>query len=319
MRTARIKYQGGGAYYHCINRCGGYADERPLGELEKEMFVKLLRRLDQFYTVEVISYVVMSNHFHVVLYASGKKAGVEETVARYNAYYEGRRVMTPESPGLPAVQDRLCDFSMLMKDLQQLFTMWFNESRAKRRRGRLWGDRFKSVLLDGKTALWSCVKYVELSPVRSGLVNEPGDYRHSSWGAWHGCGRHPCGGAFLRHMARTLGDGAHFCSANQVAAELKGDMARTIAAEQDGATSESIQSAYRRAKEEGVRVASFLRKAAYWSNGAVIGTQGFVRMVAIDVLGVGRAEKRRLCEARSLTGEGFFSLCRGRAGPGDLG
>ena len=111
---------------------------------------------------------------------------------------------------------------MLMKDLQQLFTMWFNESRAKRRRGRLWGDRFKSVLLDGKTALWSCVKYVELNPVRAGLVNEPGDYRHSSWGAWHGCGRHPCGGAFLRHMARTLGDGAHFCSANQVAAELKG-------------------------------------------------------------------------------------------------
>jgi len=63
-----------------------------------------------------------------------------------------------------------------MKLLKQRFAMWFN--RTHKRFGHVWADRFKSVLVEGRgnvTATMSA--YIDLNPVRAGLVNDPKDYR----------------------------------------------------------------------------------------------------------------------------------------------
>jgi hypothetical protein len=55
---------------------------------------------------------------------------MEDAIARYNTYYEGKKPMLDEeSPELPAVRARLRDFSCFLKDLQQLFTGWHNRTR----------------------------------------------------------------------------------------------------------------------------------------------------------------------------------------------
>ena len=67
MRQARMKLRAGGgvAYYHCISRV--INREFVLGEAEKEAFVVLMRRYEQFCGVRVITYCVMSNHFHILV------------------------------------------------------------------------------------------------------------------------------------------------------------------------------------------------------------------------------------------------------------
>ena len=66
MRTTRAKQaEGRVGYYHCISRVINRAFA--LGEEEKEHLVKLMRRYEAFCGVKVVTYCVMSNHFHILL------------------------------------------------------------------------------------------------------------------------------------------------------------------------------------------------------------------------------------------------------------
>jgi hypothetical protein len=68
------------------------------------------------------------------------------------------------------------DVSAFMKLLKQRFTIWFNKNHN--RFGTLWAERFKSVLVqpDGR-AVRVVAAYIDLNPVRAGLVDDPKDYR----------------------------------------------------------------------------------------------------------------------------------------------
>lgn len=49
------------------------------------------------------------------------------------------------------------------------------------RTGTLWDSRYKSSLVQAETYLLLCQRYIELNPVRAGMVSDPGDYRRSSY------------------------------------------------------------------------------------------------------------------------------------------
>jgi hypothetical protein len=70
--------------------------------------------------------------------------------------------------------------SWFMKLLKQRFTQWYN--RRAQRRGTLWEERFKSVLVEGQgRALAVMAAYIDLNPVRAGMVDDPGEYRWSGY------------------------------------------------------------------------------------------------------------------------------------------
>ena len=54
--------------------------------------------------------------------------------------------------------------------------------------------------LEGNTALWDRLTYVETSPVRAGLAESPGDYRFCAWGRMVGGGTHPFAENLVRHL-----------------------------------------------------------------------------------------------------------------------
>src|SRR5581483_11863483 len=56
-------------------------------------------------------------------------------------------------------------------------------NRGYRRTGTLWDSRYKSYLIQAETYLLLCQRYIELNPVRAGMVRDPGDYRWSSYRA----------------------------------------------------------------------------------------------------------------------------------------
>ena len=75
---------------------------------------------------------------------------------------------------------RMQDLAEFMKGLLQRFTQWFN--RAHSRSGTLWEDRFKSVIVEDGVAARTISAYIDLNPVRAGMVQDPADYRWSSYG-----------------------------------------------------------------------------------------------------------------------------------------
>ena len=65
-----------------------------------------------------------------------------------------------------------------MRNVQAGFARWYN--RSFKRRGRFWADRFKSVYLEDTQAVLDCMLYVDLNPVRAGLVERPEEWPGSS-------------------------------------------------------------------------------------------------------------------------------------------
>lgn len=56
-------------------------------------------------------------------------------------------------------------------------------NRTYRRSGTLWEGRYKSCLVDSDAWLLTCMRYIEMNPVRAGMVSHPGEYRWSSYAA----------------------------------------------------------------------------------------------------------------------------------------
>ena len=75
--------------------------------------------------------------------------------------------------------------SQLMQYLGRLYVRYFNFAYA--RSGTLFEGRFKSSLVQQEEYFISCLRYIELNPVRAGMVVDPGDYRWSSYRV-HGFG-----------------------------------------------------------------------------------------------------------------------------------
>jgi len=90
------------------------------------------------------AYVLMTNHVHLLLTPG-----------------------TKESAGL------------LMKRLGQRYVQYVN--RTYRRSGTLWEGRFRSCIAQEDIYLLICQRYIELNPVRAGMVRYPADYRWSSY------------------------------------------------------------------------------------------------------------------------------------------
>jgi hypothetical protein len=75
---------------------------------------------------------------------------------------------------------RMHDLSEFMKTVLQRFTRWFN--RTHNRTGTLWEGRYKSVIVESGIAARTMAAYIDLNPVRAGMVSDPAEYRWSSYG-----------------------------------------------------------------------------------------------------------------------------------------
>lgn len=195
--------QGKPAIYHCISRV---VDRRfVFGDAEREHFRMFMRMQENFTGCRVLTYCVMSNHFHVLLEVPPVPAGgisdglllrrlaalySEAFVARVaqeleSARKEGDDAMVAEIHG--RFTYRMHDLSEFMKTLLQRFTRWFN--REHNRRGTLWEERYKSVIVESGVAARTIAAYIDLNPVRAGMVSDPADYRWSGYGEAVGGGK----------------------------------------------------------------------------------------------------------------------------------
>jgi putative transposase len=67
----------------------------------------------------------------------------------------------------------------LMRSLGRIYVRYFNDRYG--RTGTLWEGRYKSCLVDSSAYVLACYRYIELNPVRAGMVPAPAEYRWSSY------------------------------------------------------------------------------------------------------------------------------------------
>ena len=200
MRYARMKLEipTEAIYYHCLSRVVNR--DFLFGAPEKEQFVLLMREYEQFCGVRVLTYCVMSNHFHVLVEVPPRPKVLptaEELLVKLKALsstvitagkaeqmiqmFRAAKDAKGEQDYLESFFRRMWDVSEFMKLLKQRFSSWYN--RTKERKGTLWEERFKSILVEGAgEALITMAAYIDLNPVRAGLVDEPQNYRWCGYG-----------------------------------------------------------------------------------------------------------------------------------------
>ena len=195
MRRARIKGEPGVAvaYYHCVSRI---VDRRLVLEArEKEIFVRIMRGYEVYCGVRIITFCVMSNHFHILLEVPQRPPKEllptdEELTDRLRkaqcsfgaSNLEQRLAMLRASGDEQRAEElrerffsTMWDVSYFMRVLKQRFSQWYNG--ANDRKDTLWEERFRSVVVEPDVALQVVASYIDLNPVRAGLVDDPKEYR----------------------------------------------------------------------------------------------------------------------------------------------
>ncbi len=116
---------------------------------DREYLLELLHENAKKFEVAIHDYVLMSNHFHLLA--------------------------TPQTDkGLP----------QMMQAVGRSYVRYFNDLQG--RSGTLWEGRYRSTLIQTDRYLLACMAYIDLNPVRAGLVAQAGDYAWSGYGHYAG-------------------------------------------------------------------------------------------------------------------------------------
>ena len=121
-------------------------DRQPcfLSRSDYAVYLSCLDESSRRYCVDVHAWVLMTNHVHLLVTPHADKG-----------------------------------ISSMMQSVGRDYVSWFNEHHE--RTGTLWEGRFKSCLIDSDRYLLCCQRYIELNPVRAGIVADPADYHWSSF------------------------------------------------------------------------------------------------------------------------------------------
>ncbi|MYD96078.1 MAG: transposase [Gammaproteobacteria bacterium] len=176
-----------GGYYHLLSRCvrrsmlcgADPVTGRDLAH-RREWIEDLALDLTQLFTVHVIAYAVMSNHYHITVnYRPQERLALsdEEVARRWRVLYrspgndDAGTVNSLQEPGrIEVLRDRLGDLSWYMRHL--------NETIARRANleddctGRFWQGRFKAKGLHTSRAVWACMAYDDLNPERARISDQ---------------------------------------------------------------------------------------------------------------------------------------------------
>jgi len=170
------------------------------GGAERDEFVKIMRLCEEFSGVRVLGYVILSNHWHLLLEVPPESARDELSdeemlrrlslvsseehvgqIRRQLAEYKRNHAVKKRAALRAKITGRMFNLSEFMKMVKWRFSTWFN--RRHDRVGALWEGRFTSLQVEGVQALRAVAAYIDLNPVRAAMVNDPKDYRWCSYGA----------------------------------------------------------------------------------------------------------------------------------------
>lgn len=129
--------------YHIVNR-GNQKQNIFLEDNDYIKFLEILKHYKRKCRFRLYGYCLMPNHIHMILW--------------------------PKDPA---------GLAKFMQGILQTYSICF--SKKYKKPGRIWQGRFKSMIVEKDNYFLDCIYYVEMNPVRAGLVSSPAQYRWSSY------------------------------------------------------------------------------------------------------------------------------------------
>jgi REP element-mobilizing transposase RayT len=303
-------------------------------EREREQFRMFMRMQENFSGCRVLSYCVMSNHFHLLLEVPPMPAeGISDEILLQRLTATSPEVVVAlvaqelgdarKVGNLAHVAEiharytyRMHSLSEFMKALLIRFTRWFN--RTHERTGTLWEERFKSVIAESGVAARTMAAYIDLNPVRAGMVADPAEYRWSSYGEAVGGGTKGNGKKSREGLVRAClshqGAGFEADRWPEVSRIYRRAMGLAMGRKSGQATTESrglmtkntaemLESNDNETVLPDLGMAAMLRhRVRYFTDGAVIGSKAFVNEAFADARE--RFTAKRKDGARRMRGSG---------------
>lgn len=160
-----------------------------------EWIRRRLEALASAFGVDVLSYVIMNNHYHLVIRNRPDVVAAwsdQEVATRWLRIYPGRRIddqladptdsdvatLVNQPQRIEKIRQRLSDISWFMRALSEPIARRAN--REDECTGRFWEGRFKAIKIVDEAALLVCAAYVDLNPVRAAMAAGPEESQHTS-------------------------------------------------------------------------------------------------------------------------------------------
>lgn len=134
------------SYPHHVIQRGNNRQPIFFAPKDYEVFLECLLEAKRKCHARLFAYVLMTNHVHLL--------------------------MEPEHEG---------DLGRFMQSVGRRYVRYINDTYE--RTGTLWEGRFKSAIVSRDEYLITCSRYIELNPVRAGMVRHPREY---AWSSYHG-------------------------------------------------------------------------------------------------------------------------------------
>ena len=172
------EHQGESTVYHVMSRTA--LDGFPMKDDEKDYLLNLFKRYSALYFVEVLGFCCMDNHFHLLIRMHSESNYTDDEIkARYELFYQEFGTNKEVQPNeIPALRAKFSSLSEYVREIKLNFTRFYNK--RHQRKGFFWGGRFKSTIVEDGETLINCLAYIDLNPVRAGIVDKPEDYRWNS-------------------------------------------------------------------------------------------------------------------------------------------
>ncbi len=115
-----------------------------LDDADRQAYLGWLAGAVRDYRLELLAYVLMDNHVHLLV--------------------------IPPAEGV---------LGRALQSLGRRYVRYFNDRHG--RAGTIWEGRYRATIVDSERYLIECMRYIDLNPVRSGVVSDPGEFRWSSY------------------------------------------------------------------------------------------------------------------------------------------
>lgn len=287
---------------------------RVLGEKEKLRFWKMMRQMEGFSGCEILTYCLMGNHFHLLIrvpstpseiskeeiFVRMRRAYPKEKVEQFKTMiekYDGRGDDILIEEALNKYRRRMFDLSEFMKSLKQRFTQWYNKEYE--REGTLWEQRYKCYLIGGSFgSLLRVAAYIDLNPVRAGLVENYSDYQ------WSGASEAARGQSAAKNGMKGLLRSCGFQGAYKIAFKEYGKILVDSYSTKKKST----------IKKEHTNDGTYFHRLRGFANCLVLGSQEFIEVCLSRIKDKSCIPKMSWNRSKSVESEGFtyFFLRRKR-------
>lgn len=118
-------------------------------EIQKNKYIELMRKNKEKFNISIISYCVMDNHVHIIIYS-----------------------------------EKVTEISKYMHRVNSLYGEYYNKTND--RVGFVFRNRFQSQYIDNMDYLLKCIKYIHMNPVKAKMVDMEEKYKYSSYNEMFG-------------------------------------------------------------------------------------------------------------------------------------